>query len=60
MERKSNEGLPQWAGLCGGQEVQLDSDAQLEVETLVRKLEVLRLEKDVQLSTTTLFGFPAG
>lgn len=59
MAKKRNEGLPRRAGLYGGQAIQLDSDAQLEVETLLRKLEEFRLEKDTQLSTTTCLGFEA-
>lgn len=36
------------------QAVQLDTDAQLQAEAQVRKLEELRLKKDVQMSTTPL------
>lgn len=60
VAKKRNEELPQWAGLCGAQAIQLDSDAQLEVETLLRMSEELRLEKDMQLSATAQLGFRAG
>lgn len=44
--------MAQWADLYHGQE--LGTDVLLEAETQVRKLEELRLEKDMQLSTKLL------
>ena len=57
MAKKRNDKLPQGVGLYCEQTTQQDSDAQLEVETPLRNLEELMLEKDMSLSTTTALGF---
>lgn len=48
---KGNTWLPQWVSTVSSQ---LDTNDQLKVEAQVRKLVKLRLEKDMQVSTTLL------